>query len=57
MRAKASKCPPLSTIEMHCGTCMSAAFAIAACKSFIAPSSVSFSAAAVSAISPPPIEN
>src|SRR5258708_31393452 len=50
MRAKARRCPPGSTMEMHCGTPISFAFAIAACRSFIAPSDVSFSDATVSAM-------
>jgi hypothetical protein len=48
MRAKANRCPPAFTTEIHYGTPMSAAFAMAARMSFIAPSHVSFSEAVVS---------
>ena len=37
-------------MEMHCGTPISLAFAIAACSSFIAPSDESFSEGTVSAM-------
>jgi hypothetical protein len=50
MRPNASRWPPLSTMEMHCGTPISFAFAIAALRSFIAPSDVSFSEGKVSAM-------
>src|SRR5262245_63138965 len=53
MRANASRCPPGSTMEMHCGTPISLALAIAACSSFIAPSDVSFSEGTVSCMESP----
>src|SRR5713101_2271380 len=53
MRPKASRCPPLSTMEMHCGTPISLALANAACSSFIAPSDVSFSEGTVSCMDSP----
>src|SRR4051812_3704149 len=45
-----SRCPPESTIQMHCGWLISFALAIAAARSFCAPSNVSFADGAVSAI-------
>src|SRR3954451_18951004 len=54
MRAKASSCPLASTTEMHCGTFISVAFAIAACSSLNAPSDVSLSDCVVSAMCIPP---
>ena len=41
MRAKASRLPPASTTAMHCGTCISVAFAIAASSTASAPAWVS----------------
>src|SRR5215468_4092300 len=53
MRAKASRCPPVSTTEMHCPTPISLALAMAACRSFIAPSDESFSEGTVSCMESP----
>src|SRR5436190_4657406 len=53
MRANASSCPLASTIEMHWGTFISVAFAIAAFRSLNAPSCVSLSAGVVSGMVAP----
>src|SRR5689334_17576779 len=56
MRAKASSWPLASTTEMHCGTFISVAFAIAALSSLNAPSDVSFSDGVVSGMGTPRYE-